>query len=171
MDPQQLKRLFEEKSATKADKTAREKTRIAARAAEQQKRAEEGRVALRDVVTPYFQELLETFPTGHFSFNPAALMNAESHTPVAVSFKVGDGAEHYIEVVQGNVRIWRQGPKFPVQDAKGPKAAKGRKRAAKFPGLDIQFVFSGNAEPFIALPSDLTREKLAKLVEMAIAEL
>ncbi len=72
-------------------------------------------------------------------------------------------------MIAGHVRIWKQGPKFPAQEAKGP-APKGRKQPAEFPGLDIQFVFSGNAEPFIAVPSDLTREKLAKLVEMAIDE-
>ena len=89
MDPKELKELFEKKSAAKAEKTSQEKAQIAAQKAEQQKREEAGRVALRDVVTPYFNELAAVFPKGQFLFNPAALMDATNLTPVAVSFKVG----------------------------------------------------------------------------------
>jgi hypothetical protein len=170
MDPKELAQLFEEKNADKAAKTAQEKAQLEAQRAERQKRTEAGRVALRDVVIPYFKKLVATFPKGQFSFDPAALMDSETHTSVAVSFKIGDGAEHCIEVIQGNVRIWRQGPKFPGQGGKRPKVPKGRKPPGQLPGMSIQFVYSGNAEPFIAVPSDLTPEKLGKLVEMAIRE-
>ncbi len=59
--------------------------------------------------------------------------------------------QHIIEVLHGNVKVFRRtGPGFA--------------------DVNIQFVYSGTAAPFIAEPSDLTREKLGDLVEMAIRE-
>ena len=155
MDPKELAKLYEKKSAVTAAEATEKKAQMDAQKAEFQKRAEQGHAALRDVVIPYFQELVSSFPKGHFKFNSAAAMDMETHVPVAVSFKIGEGAEHFIEVIHGNVRIWWMGFSYPAQPA---------------PGLNIAVVYSGNAEPFIAGPNDLTREKLGKLVEMAINE-
>ena len=166
MNPKELANLFARKSEKKAAETAQEAAKLEAQKAAMQKRSEEGRTALKDVVIPFFKELATTFPKGQFLFDPSAMMDLESRTPVAVSFKIGDGAKHYIEVINGNVRIWGEGPQFPAQKAGRRKGPKGRKLPA--PGFNIQFVYSGNAEPFIAGPSDLTREKLEKLVEMVI---
>ncbi len=116
------------------------------------KRVEQGRAAMTNVVIPYFKKLVDMFPEGEFKFNPAA-MKDHTHAAVAVSFKIGNGAEHVIEVFQGNVRIYRKAPK------------------ARLARIDVQFTYSGDAEPFIAGPSDLTSDKLSKLVEMAINEL
>jgi hypothetical protein len=149
MDPQELANLFEKKNAKRAARAAEEKSKSDAKA-DWQMRAEQGRVALREVVIPYFQELVETFPKGQVKFDQARV-DAATGASTAVSFKIGDSAEHVIEVIHGNVRIWR-----PRSDR---------------PPFDMESVFSGNAEPLIAGPSDLTREKLSKLVEMVINEL
>jgi hypothetical protein len=159
MDPNQLAKLYERKSAATAAKAAERQAQKGRQRTELQKRTEQGDVALRDVVIPYFQELVSAFPKGHFTFNSAVKTDAVTHAPVAVSFKIGDGAEHFIEVIQGNVQVWRAHP---------GKAAKSGKRPAHF---QERKDYSPDAEPFIAGPSDLTREKLGKLVEMAIEEL
>src|SRR5439155_1181654 len=72
-------------------------------------------------------ELASEFPKGQFKFNPSVMMEAETLAPVAVSFKIGDGAEHVIEVQHGTVRIYS--------------------KASNFPGMNIHLVYSGNAEP------------------------
>jgi hypothetical protein len=154
MDPKALATLYREKTAQKAAATTDEVTRAQTRQAEFRKRADEGRAAMRDVVIPYLQEVQKTFPKGAFKLNVSVSREAETLAPLAVSFQIGDGAEHVIEATQGNVRVYTTLP---------PKSG-----LAGVPALNIRFVYSGNAEPFIAGPSDLTREKLGKLVELAI---
>jgi hypothetical protein len=158
MDPKELAGLFEKKNADIAAKTAQENAQLDAQKTEREKRIAEGRAALLNVVIPYFKEIEATFPKGQFSFNPAAQIDSNDLSPVGVSFKIGDGAEHHIEVTQGNVQIWQEGV-----NPKGPK-----RPGAKVLGLSIRLVYPSTTEPFIAQPSDLTREKLGKLVEMAI---
>ena len=160
MDPKELRKRFEAKSAETAAKSAHKKAQLAAEKAEQAKREEEARTALRDVVIPYFNEIKAEFPKGQFSFDHAVSMTL---SPVRVSFKVGNGPRYFLEVIGGNVRILKEGPSFAPP--KGPQS--GRKAP---PGTNVQFVFSPNSEPFIKEPSDLTRENLGRLVQMAIDE-
>jgi hypothetical protein len=166
MNPNELAELFARKKAERAAKAADEKSKLDAQKEAQQKRAEQGRAALRDVVVPYFQEVAATFPAGEFKFDPAEKQDAATGASLAVAFKIGDGAKHVIEVIQGNVRVYKEGPK--ISPGAG-KAGKGR-RALDIPGINTDFVFSGNAKPFIAGSSDLTREKLGELVRMAIED-
>jgi hypothetical protein len=151
---EELAKLYVKKSADTAAKAADNEAQKDAQQAEFQNRVEQGRIAMRDVVIPFFQELASTFPNGVFRFNASHTMDA-SLVPVAVSFKIGDGAEHVIEVVQGNVQIYYNAIANAIQRN----------------GFNIVIVYAGNAEPFIAGPSDLTREKLCKLVEKAINKL
>jgi len=153
MDPKELAKLYEKKNAEIAAAAAEQKAQQDAQKAQIKKRIEQGRVALRDVVIPYFQELVAEFPKGHFKFNSATKMDLETRAPVAVSFQIKNGLEHVIEVIQDDVKIYNQAPRQPQRP--------GARRIA-------MRIFSGDAEPFIAGPSDLTREKLGKLVEMAI---
>jgi hypothetical protein len=161
MDPKELATLHAKKKAATAAETAKSKIAAEKQQEEFRKRVEQGRAAMRDVVIPYFKELVSAFPKGQFKFNPGVTVEAETLAPVAVAFKIGDGAEHTIEVNQGNVTISKKGPQYP---------AKTIRPGVRSPGMNIRFVFAGTADPFIAGPSDLTREKLSKLVEMAIKE-
>ena len=104
---------------------------------------------------------MDTFPQGQFKFNPAALIEAKTHAPVAVSFKIGNGWEHVIEIQLDRVLIYKKMP----ENLRAARPARGARRT---PILQKQFVYSGMYEPFITGPSDLTRAKLSKLVEMAI---
>jgi hypothetical protein len=151
------------KSAMTAAETAEKQAQIEARQAEIRMQEEHGRTAIRDVVIPYFHELASTFPAGAFKF--AAKMDAETQEPVAVSFKIGEGKEHVIEVQQGIVHIYEKGFEIPPRPG---TPGKGKKRIPDSPGLTVDFVYSGRAEPFIAGPSDLTQEKLGNLIKLVI---
>jgi hypothetical protein len=158
MDPKELAKMHEEKNARIAAAVAEKKAQVEAQKVEDKKRVEQGRTALREVVIPYFKEIQAAFPKGDFKFNSAAKVDLETRTPVAVSFQMKHGFEHVIEVIRGNVKIYRRRP--------GPPQRPGVRKIA----MPTEFVFAGDAEPFIAGPSDLTREKLGKLVEIAIKE-
>jgi hypothetical protein len=83
-----------------------------------------------------------------------------------VSFKIGEGKEHVIELQQATVRIWYNGVEVPPRPG---IPAKGNKKAIPdFGGLTVSFVYPGTAEPFIACPSDLTEEKLGNLIKLVI---
>jgi hypothetical protein len=157
MDPKELAALHAKKKAATAAETAKSKIAAEKQQEEFRKRVEQGRAVMRDVVIPYFKGLVSTFPKGEFEFKTT--LTDETHAPVGVSFKIGDGVEHSIEVVQGNVTVSKKGPQYP---------AKIGRAGVRTPGINVRFVFAGTAAPFIAGPSDLTKEKLSKLVEMAI---
>jgi hypothetical protein len=157
MDPKDLKKRFEEKNASATASVAEATAEAEAQKYELEKRAEEGRAALRDVVVPYFAELEAAFPKGQFSFNPAARIDAKDQSSVAASFIVGNGPRYFVEVIRGNVRIFCEGPYF--ERSKGDN---------KPPIKYAKFIFVPSEEPFIEGPHDLTREKLGKLIQIAI---
>lgn len=70
------------------------------------------------------------------------------HKPVGVSFKIGDGPATNISTALGNIVVTHTG-------ASG--SSKG-----------VSHVFPPDAEPYISNSGDLTRAKMAKLVEMVI---
>jgi hypothetical protein len=157
MDPEDLKKRFEERSSKNTIEAAEAKAETDTQATEQQKRIEVGRAAIRDIVIPYFREIEATFPKGQFSFDTAAKVDPKELFPIAVSFTVGSGPRYFIEVIRGNVRVFCEGPYFEP-----PK--NGNKASIKY----AQFIFGSSEEPFIEGPNDLSREKIGKLIQIAI---
>lgn len=99
--------------------------------------------AMEQQVMPFFTELKQHFGADQFSFAPQIDID---HKPVGVSFKIGDGAPTTITTAFGNIVVARLG-------ASG--SSKG-----------VLFVYPPDAEPYISNSGDLTREKIAKLVEL-----
>ena len=108
--------------------------------------AEYCKKAMTDIVMPFLQELKTALPENQFSLAPQ--VDIRDHAIVGVSFKIGDGAPTTISAAFGNVTVTRSG---------NSGSSKG-----------INFVFPPDAEPYISNSGDLTREKIAKLVEMVI---
>lgn len=102
--------------------------------------------ALADHVIPFLEELKQHMPKEQFSFAPQIDMS--DHMPVGVSFRIGDGSPTCISTASGNIIVTRVGTSG---------SSKG-----------TPFVYPPDAEPYISNSGDLTREKIAKLVEMAI---
>jgi hypothetical protein len=102
--------------------------------------------AMTDNVLPFLSELKSHFPGEQFSFAPQ--VDGHDHKVVGVSFTIGDGPPTTISTAFGNVIVTHAG-------ASG--SSKG-----------VNFVYAPDAEPYISNSGDLTREKIAKLVEMAI---
>lgn len=146
MNAQELAHKFSAKTAA----AAAEKNRQAEIAADNSgKRAadiEHCKVALERHVLPFLAELKEHFGDNQFSF--ASQIELNDHRPVGVSFKVGDGAPTTITTAFGNIVVTRIGDSG---------TSKG-----------VPFVYGPDVEPYISNSGDLTREKMAKLVEMVI---
>lgn len=102
--------------------------------------------ALTDDVIPFLSELKSHLPAEQFSFAPQ--IDLQDHKVVGVSFRIGDGPMTTISTAFGNVVVTHAG-------ASG--SAKG-----------VSYVYPPDAEPYISNSGDLTRDKIAKLVEMAI---
>ena len=101
---------------------------------------------LADAVIPFLQELQTHLPKEQFSF--ALQVDQHDHKPVGVSFRVGDGSPINIATSFGNVIVTRSG---------NSGSSKG-----------VRYVYPPDAEPWISNSGDLTREKIAKLIEMEI---
>jgi hypothetical protein len=99
----------------------------------------------RDVI-PFLNELKEHMGPDQFSLAPQIELN--DHRPVGVSFTIGDGGPTSITTAFGNIIITRMGDSG---------TSKG-----------VPYVFGPDVEPYISNSGDLTREKIAKLVEMVI---
>jgi hypothetical protein len=138
-----------EKFRTKTAAAAAEKERQSVVAADNlQKRSDDVqhcKNAMATNVIPFLQELQHHLGDEQFSY---ALQVDLDHMPVGVSFRVGDGAATTISSAFGNIIVTRTG-------ASG--SSKG-----------VSFVYSPDEEPYISNSGDLTRDKIAKLVEMAI---
>jgi hypothetical protein len=100
---------------------------------------------LQEQVLPFFAELKEHMGE-QFSFSHQ--IDIQDHKPVGVSFKIGDGGPVSITTAFGNIIVARLG---------SSGASKG-----------LAFIYPPDAEPHISNSGDLTREKMAKLVEMVI---
>ena len=70
MDPEDLKKLFEERYSKGAAEAARAKAETNSQMSEQEVRAEIGRVAMRDIIVPYFREIEAAFPRGSSPSTP-----------------------------------------------------------------------------------------------------
>lgn len=101
--------------------------------------------AMEQHVLPFFVELKQHMGE-QFSFAPQ--IDIIDHKPIGVSFKIGDGGPVNIATAFGNIIVTRLG---------SSGTSKG-----------MAFVYAADAEPYISNSGDLTREKMAKLVEMVI---
>jgi hypothetical protein len=108
--------------------------------------AEHCKRAMANNVMPFLLELKAHLPDGQFSFAPQ--IDGQDHRVIGVSFAIGDGPPTTIFTAFGNVIVTHAG-------ASG--SSKG-----------VSFVYPPDADPYISNSGDLTREKIAKLVEMVI---
>jgi hypothetical protein len=146
MDAKELAAKFVEKVALAAEEKDKQ-TEVAVDAqATRITDVAECKRAMTDVVIPFLAEIEEQFPPNQFSFSPQ--IDLQDHKFVGVSFRVGDGPMVTISAAFGNIVISHGG-------ASG--SSKG-----------IEFVYGPGAAPFIASSRDLTRDKIARLVEMVI---
>jgi hypothetical protein len=102
--------------------------------------------AMEREVIPFLSELKQHLGEQQFSFAPQIELN--DHRPVGVSFTIGNGAPTSITTAFGNIIITRIGDSG---------TAKG-----------TPYVYAPDVEPYISNSGDLTRDKIAKLVEMVI---
>jgi hypothetical protein len=102
--------------------------------------------AMEREVIPFLSELKHHLGELQFSFAPQ--IELDDHRPVGVSFTIGNGAPTSITTAFGNIIITRGGDSG---------TAKG-----------TPYVYAPDVEPYISNSGDLTREKIAKLVEMVI---
>jgi hypothetical protein len=102
--------------------------------------------AMESNVIPFLSELKQHLGDGQFTFAPQIDMH--DHKPVGVSFQVGDGGITTISTALGNIIVTRTGD---------GGTTKG-----------VAYVYPPDEEPYISNSGDLTRDKIAKLVEMVI---
>jgi hypothetical protein len=142
-------RELAEKFKAKVAKAADEKNRQTEVAAENVvKRADDAghcKRALEVHVLPFLTELQQELPE-QFSF--AHQIDISDHKPVGVSFQMGDGPVVSISTALGTIIVARTGDSG---------TSKG-----------VSFVYPPDAEPYISNSGDLTRDKIAKLVEMVM---
>jgi hypothetical protein len=155
MEPEDLKKRFDEKAARASAEAAQQKAKVLEQQAELDRKIQESHKALNEVVIPYFKEIEAVFPRGQFLFERVPKKNLRDNSSAEVSFNFRNGRfVYYIQLIQGNVTIFKE-------DNMQNKAVKQINAKPKF-------VYPPNTEPFIASPRDLTREKLGKLVQIAI---
>jgi len=139
-----------DKFNAKTDAAVVERARQSGLAAEHiQKRSEDiehCKRAMESNVLPFLAELKHHLGEGQFTFAPQ--IDIQDHKPVGVSFKIGDGGTTSISTALGNIIVTRAGDG-------------GTKRG-------LAYVYPPDAEPYISNSGDLTRDKIAKLVEMVI---
>jgi hypothetical protein len=148
MDAEELAHTFRTKVAV----AVAEKDKQTGIAAENnEKRAadvEHCKRAMEREMMPFLEELKQHLGEAQFSFAPQIELN--DHRPVGVSFTIGNGAPTSITTAFGNIIVTRIGDSG---------TAKG-----------IPYVYAPDLEPYISNSGDLTREKIAKLVEMVMAD-
>jgi hypothetical protein len=143
-------RELADKFNAKTDAAANERARQSGLATEYvQKRAEDiehCKHAMASNVLPFLAELKQHLGDGQFTFAPQ--IDIQDHKPVGVSFKIGDGGTTSISTALGNIIVTRVGDG-------------GTKKG-------VAYVYPPDAEPYISNSGDLTRDKIAKLIEMVI---
>ena len=104
------------------------------------------KTAMENNVLPFLAELQERLGPDQFAYSHQ--IDMQDHRAVGVSFIIGDGGTTSISTALGNVVVTRTGD---------GGTAKG-----------VAYVYRPDAEPFISNSGDLTRDKIAKLIEMVI---
>jgi hypothetical protein len=146
MNAEELAHKFRSKIAAALAEKQRQ-TGIAADSAD--KRAadvEYCKLAMEREVIPFLSELKHHLGDAQFSFAPQIEMH--DHRPVGVSFTIGNGAPTSITTAFGNIVVTRIGDSGTANG--------------------IPYVYAPDVEPYISNSGDLTREKIAKLIEMVI---
>ncbi|WLB24246.1 hypothetical protein [Bradyrhizobium japonicum] len=146
MNAQELAAKFSAKTAAAVAEKDRQTGIASENSDKRHADVEHCKVAMERHVLPFLAELKQTFAAEQFSFAPQIELN--DHRPVGVSFKIGDGAPTTITTAFGNIVVTRIGDSG---------TSKG-----------VPFVYAPDVEPYISNSGDLTREKIAKLVEMVI---
>jgi hypothetical protein len=148
MNAEELANKFRAKIAAAAVEQDRQTGIAAENASKRTADIEHCKNALEREVLPFLKELQQHLGDAQFSFAPQIGLN--DHRPVGVSFKIGGGAPISITTAFGNIIVTRFG---------GSGTKKG-----------MSYVYSPDVEPYISNSGDLTRAKMAKLIEMAIDE-
>jgi hypothetical protein len=148
MDPRDIRRQYDEIKADKAQQQASEKSKTDQERLQRQKVNGDARTALRDVVIPYLQEVVDEFPAKEFHFRPA--IGLQDKLPVGVSFGFQAGPTYHIQATG-----------LLVQISKVSGQGASMRRTPLPPEV----------APHIGTATDLTRDKVEKLVEMAVADL
>jgi hypothetical protein len=146
MDPKELADKFAAKVASAAVERDKQNTVAADNKTKRSDDAEHCKRAMAENVLPFLSELKSHLAEGQFSM--ASQIDLQDHRPVGVSFRIGDGPVTTIFTAFGNVFVTRGG------DSGSSKGT--------------SMVYAPNAEPHISNSGDLTREKIAKLVEMTL---
>ena len=146
MDARDLAEKFMAKTAAAAFEKDIQKTASLHNKEKRMDDAEHCKRAMTDIVIPFLHELKSQLPEDQFSLAPQIDMH--DHKIVGVSFKVGDGATTTIATAFGNVTVTRSG---------FSGSSKG-----------VNYVYPADAEPYISNSGDLTRDKIAKLIEMLL---
>ena len=146
MNAQELAAKFNAKIAVAAAERDRQTEIAVHNAGKRIVDVEHCKIAMERHVLPFLTELKQHLGEEQFSFAPQIELN--DHRPVGVSFKIGDGAPTTITTAFGNIVVTRIGDSG---------TSKG-----------VPFVYAPDVEPYISNSGDLTREKMAKLVEMVI---
>jgi hypothetical protein len=146
MNAQELAAKFTAKIAVAAVEKDRQSEIAADNVGKRTADVEHCKRAMEQNVLPFLDELKHHLGEQQFSFAPQIELN--DHRPVGVSFKIGDGVPTTITTAFGNIVVTRIGDSG---------TSKG-----------VPFVYAPDVEPYISNSGDLTREKIAKLVEMVI---
>jgi hypothetical protein len=146
MNARELADKFSAKVKAAVDEKARQRGIAADNPQKRTDDIEHCKRAIEQHVIPFLVELKDHFGDGQFSFAPQ--IDIHDHKPIGVSFKIGDGSATSISTAFGNIVVTRFGDSG---------SSKG-----------VPFVYPPDAEPYISNSGDLTRDKIAKLVEMAI---
>ena len=146
MNAEELANKFKQKlSAAAAEKD--KQTTIAAENTEKRTAdVEHCKRALEREVIPFLEELKRHLGEDQFSY--ASQIEVNDHRPVGVSFTVGNGGATSISTTFGNIIVTRVG------DSGTQKG--------------VLFVYAPDVAPYISNSGDLTRDKIARLVEMVI---
>jgi hypothetical protein len=104
------------------------------------------RHAMEREVIPFLQELQHYLGDEQFTF--ATQVEINDHRPVGVSFRVGSGSPITITTAFGNIVVTRAGDS-------------GTRKG-------VPFVYAPDADPYISNSGDLTKAKMARLIEMVI---
>ncbi len=102
--------------------------------------------AMEREVIPFLEELKHHLGEDQFSF--ASQIELNDHRPIGVSFTIGNGGPTNITTAFGNIVVTRVGDSDTLKG--------------------VPYVFAPDVEPYISNSGDLTRDKIAKLVEMVM---
>ena len=145
MDAQELARKFASRQAAAAAEKTKQNAAAADNVQKRQDDVEHCKRAMADHVIPFFKDLQHHMGEEQLSFSMQVDIDQK---PVGISFRVGDGGTTSISTAFGNIIVTQTG-------------AGGSSRGQSY-------VYSPDAEPYISNSGDLTREKMAKLVDMVI---